>query len=51
MNWVPLIERKRDGGELTDGEIRDLIAGYVAGEMPDYQMCIRDRPSSSSSTG
>lgn len=38
MNWVPLIERKRDGGELTDGEIRDLIAGYVAGEMPDYQM-------------
>ncbi|MGI6200205.1 MAG: thymidine phosphorylase [Christensenellales bacterium] len=38
MNMVPLIERKRDGGALTDGEIRALIADYVAGAIPDYQM-------------
>ena len=33
-----LIERKRDGGELTPGEISDLIAAYASGTLPDYQM-------------
>jgi len=33
-----LIERKRDGGELTESEWRSLIARYVAGGVPDYQM-------------
>jgi pyrimidine-nucleoside phosphorylase len=33
-----LIERKRDGGELTDEEISELILGYTRGEIPDYQM-------------
>jgi pyrimidine-nucleoside phosphorylase len=33
-----LISRKRDGGELTDGEIRQLISGFTAGDVPDYQM-------------
>ncbi len=33
-----IIARKRDGAELTDGEIRDFVAGYVAGQIPDYQM-------------
>ena len=33
-----LIERKRDGGELSEREWRSLIAGYVAGRVPDYQM-------------
>jgi pyrimidine-nucleoside phosphorylase len=33
-----LIERKRDGAALTAEEWRALIASYVAGEMPDYQM-------------
>ncbi|MEM6328736.1 MAG: thymidine phosphorylase [Planctomycetota bacterium] len=38
MNAVQLISKKRDGGELTDGEIGDLIRGYVAGAVADYQM-------------
>ena len=33
-----LIEKKRDGGELTDGEIRDFIRAYTDGTLPDYQM-------------
>ena len=33
-----LIERKRDGLALTAEEWRALIAGYVAGQVPDYQM-------------
>ncbi len=33
-----LIERKRDGLPLTGDEWRALIRGYVAGQVPDYQM-------------
>ncbi len=33
-----LIEKKRDGGQLTDAEIRHLIAAFTSGEMPEYQM-------------
>ena len=33
-----LIERKRDGGELDDAEIADLVLGYSRGEIPDYQL-------------
>jgi pyrimidine-nucleoside phosphorylase len=32
------IEAKKFGGELSDGLIRDVVEGYVAGEVPDYQM-------------
>jgi pyrimidine-nucleoside phosphorylase len=35
---VELIERKRDGGKLTAGEIDHLVQGYTKGEIPDYQM-------------
>lgn len=38
MRMYDLIEKKRDGGELSDGEIRWMLSGYVAGEIPDYQM-------------
>ena len=38
MNPTFLISKKRDGGELTDGEIADLVRGFVAGEVADYQM-------------
>ncbi|TWT35140.1 Pyrimidine-nucleoside phosphorylase [Posidoniimonas corsicana] len=38
MNAARLITKKRDGGELTDTEIGELIAGYVSGDVPDYQM-------------
>ncbi|HVF40257.1 MAG TPA: thymidine phosphorylase, partial [Gemmatimonadaceae bacterium] len=33
-----LIERKRDGQRLDEGEWHQLIAAYSAGEVPDYQM-------------
>ncbi len=37
--FIPgLIERKRDGGALTPGEWRDLLAAYAEGRVPDYQM-------------
>lgn len=38
MNVVSLISKKRDGHELTEDEIGRLIAGYVRGDVPDYQM-------------
>ena len=39
MIRVPeLIERKRDGGELSDDEISELVLGFTRGEVPDYQM-------------
>src|SRR6266496_4841035 len=39
MIRVPeLIERKRDGGELGAGELRELMLGYARGEIPDYQL-------------
>ncbi len=33
-----LIERKRDGGELTPAEWRELIFAYSSDTVPDYQM-------------
>ena len=33
-----LIERKRDGGRLDNGEWRALIMAYAAGHVPDYQL-------------
>jgi pyrimidine-nucleoside phosphorylase len=33
-----IIERKRDGGELTPEEISELVLGYAKGEIPDYQL-------------
>src|SRR5450432_2821225 len=33
-----LIQRKRDGEELSADEIADLVLGYARGEVPDYQM-------------
>lgn len=33
-----LIAIKRDGGRLSDEAIRQLIAGYTDGSIPDYQM-------------
>jgi len=35
---VELIERKRDGGELTARELEELMLGYAKGEVPDYQL-------------
>ncbi|SNM39283.1 thymidine phosphorylase [Streptococcus pneumoniae] len=37
MRAVDLIQKKRDGQELTSSEIEWLIEGYVSGTVPDYQ--------------
>jgi pyrimidine-nucleoside phosphorylase len=33
-----LIQRKRDGEELAEEEIAELVLGYTRGEIPDYQL-------------
>ncbi|MBR4163867.1 MAG: thymidine phosphorylase, partial [Solobacterium sp.] len=38
MRFVDIIEKKADGGALSKEEIRQMIEGYVSGEIPDYQM-------------
>ncbi len=38
MNFLTLIEQKRDGQELTPDQITRIIRAYVAGQIPDYQM-------------
>ena len=38
MRFVDIIEKKADGEALSKEEIRQMIEGYVAGEIPDYQM-------------
>lgn len=37
MRMVDIIEKKRDGNELSDAEIRFFISGYTEGSIPDYQ--------------
>lgn len=34
--WI--IEKKRDGGEIAEKDLREFIAAYSKGELPDYQM-------------
>jgi pyrimidine-nucleoside phosphorylase len=38
MHVPSLIEKKRDGAELSAAEIKELIADFTRGEIPDYQM-------------
>ena len=38
MRMVDLIEKKRDGFELSKEEIDFIIEGYTKGDIPDYQM-------------
>ena len=37
MRMYDIIEKKRDGKELTDKEIHSFIEGFTKGEIPDYQ--------------
>lgn len=37
MNPVSIIARKRDGGELSAGEIEAFVAGFTRGDVHDYQ--------------
>lgn len=38
MRAVDIIVKKRDGGILSQEEIKYLVDGYVKGDIPDYQM-------------
>ena len=38
MNFLPVLEAKRDGQPLPAEHLRALITAYTAGEIPDYQM-------------
>ena len=38
MTPVELIQKKRDGGALSAGEVREFVARFVAREVTDYQM-------------
>src|SRR3954451_1766717 len=38
VNYLSLIEAKRDGQALTAPQIRQTVAAYTAGTIPDYQM-------------
>ena len=37
MRMYDIIQKKRDGGVLSEAEIKWFIEGYVKGEVPDYQ--------------
>ena len=38
MRAVDCIIKKRNGEKLNKADIDELISGYVAGEIPDYQI-------------
>ena len=38
MRMIDIIEKKRDGHELTEQEIRFFVDGYTDGSIPDYQV-------------
>lgn len=38
MRIQDIIAAKRDGGELSEGDIRRIVLGYASGAVPDYQM-------------
>ena len=38
MRMVDIIHKKREGGALSEQEIRFWIEGYLQGEIPDYQV-------------
>lgn len=38
MRFVDIIEKKRDGGELSTEEIQFFITNYTNGDIPDYQV-------------
>ena len=37
MRMYDVIHKKRNGGEITDEEIRFFVKGYTDGSIPDYQ--------------
>ncbi len=37
MNFLSVLESKRDGQPLTSDQIREFVSSYTAGSIPDYQ--------------
>jgi pyrimidine-nucleoside phosphorylase len=38
MNFLPLLEAKRAGQPLSAAQLKEIVAEYTAGRIPDYQM-------------
>ena len=38
MNFLSLIEAKRDGAEFSPAQINEIVSAYTQGNVPDYQM-------------
>jgi pyrimidine-nucleoside phosphorylase len=38
VNFLPLIEHKRDGNRLSAEQINEIVTSYTGGTIPDYQM-------------
>lgn len=38
MNFLSLLEAKRDGKTLATEEIKEIVSDYTTGKIPDYQM-------------
>jgi len=38
MNFLSLIEAKRDGGELSEAQVKEFVRRYTTREFPDYQV-------------
>jgi len=38
MNFLSLIESKRDGKILTGAQLGEIVSSYAGGQIPDYQM-------------
>jgi len=38
VNFLSLLEAKRDGHPLSPGQFQEIISEYTAGRVPDYQM-------------
>ncbi|MBQ1901313.1 MAG: pyrimidine-nucleoside phosphorylase [Lachnospiraceae bacterium] len=38
MRMVDIIEKKKNGQELADEEIREMITALISGDLPDYQL-------------
>lgn len=38
MNFITIIEQKREGAELSSDAIANVVSAYTSGDIPDYQM-------------
>ena len=38
MNFLSLIEQKREGGRLTPAQLQAIVTAFTQGKLPEYQM-------------